>query len=323
MALESAAVAMLVLDALPEYLGISGLARLQLTSSAALDALLPHQAWVRALDKELPFFTVDHALLEQPHRREVLELCPALAAAAIAEGVRVHVASHAELRGLSRVLRGAAGAAAMHLAGGGQVARVLVGRFAFEDGTASAAFVGGDGQAPQCNSNEQVFQVGNCLPRMLLPGSSGELLRVSLGLKGGCLFVRAGAAGAAGGSGASCTAPPPSSALPRPGGAGSMWLTGPSGRGGLGGRTGAPGLVLDITAANSSLMLHHRAVPVKAEGRFARSSSGICSARAGGAAVHEALLAGVLCVLCVREGSTQTKTATLAAALSLDKVRSL
>jgi len=87
------------------------------------------------------------------------------------------------------------------------------------------------------------------------------------------------------------------------------------------GHCGANSVMLDLTSASPSVLLHMRSFEVPWDGSWASAKSGLCSFVRGRAAAVDDISRGLTCVLCVRTGGLQTRQTSIAHGLNLDLVR--
>lgn len=87
------------------------------------------------------------------------------------------------------------------------------------------------------------------------------------------------------------------------------------------GHSGANSVLLDLTSASPSVLLHMRSFEVPWDGGWASGKSGLCSFVHGRAAAMDDISRGLTCVLCVRTGGPRKRQTSLAHGLNLDLVR--
>eukprot|EP00928_Gymnodinium_smaydae_P055236 TRINITY_DN38830_c0_g1_i1.p1 TRINITY_DN38830_c0_g1~~TRINITY_DN38830_c0_g1_i1.p1 ORF type:complete len:290 (-),score=53.28 TRINITY_DN38830_c0_g1_i1:190-1059(-) len=97
-------------------------------SASKADTLL----WCTCAEAQLPQVTVDEALFSQ-HRQSVLECCAHLLHVSIANDTTLKLDDVEEVQHMANALRVARCSARLHLARGGQMARVFIGKGRIED----------------------------------------------------------------------------------------------------------------------------------------------------------------------------------------------
>jgi len=111
------------------FLGPIGLARLQITASLPMSALVPAHIWQRCISADFPRLAVNPACFELPQRHDLMRCYGPLRRSILAEGELPLIENIAEAEQLAKLLHGMERASVRHLSQGGRVASILVGRF--------------------------------------------------------------------------------------------------------------------------------------------------------------------------------------------------
>mmetsp|Transcript_72187 Transcript_72187/g.154524 ORF Transcript_72187/g.154524 Transcript_72187/m.154524 type:complete len:332 (-) Transcript_72187:162-1157(-) len=308
-------VALLVLldGPLPEMLGTVGLARLQGVTALVEKSLRSAQAWQRALALELPAFAFDASLLVLPERHRLLAAVPQLLETKLSEGLAMSIRSASEAQRFVKALRAMHRTASAHVASGGRMAHMLVGRFAFPGDAAVAALTAFPSAIPDDSQLEDlpcVMSEINTFEFGAECGIASGPLEIRLALRGGSLLLGTqGVQVAQDDNGDNATE---GELLPS-----RFALMGGAGQEHDG------FLTVDLVTASGEILLSKRGMTANADGSLSHSNGGMCSILARKPVASKALEEGLLCVLCVRDFiPEQPEECRLACALQLDRIRS-
>mmetsp|Transcript_81722 Transcript_81722/g.264806 ORF Transcript_81722/g.264806 Transcript_81722/m.264806 type:complete len:320 (+) Transcript_81722:86-1045(+) len=291
---------------LAKFLSLSDMSHLQALSSQAKVAFEEAATWWERASLALPRFEIGRNLFELPHRKQVLSLLAPLLGGAIDETVTVQLRSMDEVQKLSKLLNNANNVAASHLSRGGSLASVLVGLLRFPKETIRSALEEtgserrGDDAGLCLGCSVPLHKAETGLGRPCGLGSS--TLRLHFAVQNGSLLISVRDDGKASGD------------IELPQEVFSIHQDHEDEP------DGSIPLTLDIASSSSALTLHHRGVGVFMNGSWQAAASGIFAFTKGKAAAADALAAGVLCVLSVRDGMPGHSTY-LAKTLHLDTLR--
>lgn len=295
------------------YLRLSELAKAQAVGRAMRELLTQSSVWRTCISQEMPGLDITPELLATDLRPRLAQHFPALLDAHFACDVSVRISDIEEVERLSKLAMGAGRAAAAHMSGGGGAACTAVAKLRFPRDTLAKAMDGDGEEEPPtiCCGAPIRFRISEELARAL--NCPSALLEVQFAWRQGKLLVRiqdvflpkdvifADDSPELSGDRAALTA----------------ML-----RGGV-----TVGHLVDVSARHPAFTLHLRGGVAEVGGGWKPMGPGLTSANAGKAAAHEALVEGILCTVCVRDGQQKAVTAAvnppklLAHALHLDQVR--
>jgi len=282
-----------------EFLVTADLSQLQALSVIARSTFEDANAWLESASAALPKFELCRDLFGAACRAEFMKLFKTYLGAAVADGCKVPLETMDEARKMAKLLGNAQRAAAGHVAKGGSLAQVLVGRLAFDRNTINAAF------EETLNPENGHAALDLCLGTTVALPIAGRRhrtapLRLHFAWQGGSLLVSAR------------DDKMPSASIEMPRDHHSIYRGFPD----EGSRRRKP-LTLDVVSLSPALTLNHRGVAVHKNSTWQLAASGIFAVTKGKEAARRALTRGVLCIISVRDGMPE-HSSYLAKALHLD-----
>jgi len=289
----------IVLQNAAKFLVTADLSQLQALSVIARSTLEDAIAWLESASKDLPKFKLCRGLFGAACRAEFMKLFKTYLGAAVADGCKVPLETMDEARKMAKLLGNAQRAAAGHVARGGSLAQVLVGRLAFDRNTINAAFE--ETLNPEIGHGSLDLCLGTTVALPIAGRRHGtKTLRLHFAWQGGSLLVSAR------------DDKMPSASIEVPKDHYPIYLGFPDER-----PRRQKTLTLDVVSLSPALTLNHHGVAVHKNTTWQAAASGIFAVTKGKEAARRALTRGVLCIISVRDGMPE-HSSYLAKALHLD-----